>query len=124
MNPTDSFLARIDGVLAAGGVRTVHRAAEAGHAGMPQDASLMEQARIIVCLEGTATFLLKRGEGSAEVRLAPGEGLFVAPGRWVQARPRRPYTSMGVVFYAGSTRFYLMRGNPARERRLAGPAEM
>lgn len=114
MNQARDFCARIDGILDGGGIRAVTRAAEPGHAGMPREASLMEQARMIVCLEGAACFQLQRGGAAAEVALQPRDGLFVAPGRWVRAQPRQPYVSMGVVFYPALTRFYLMRGRPAR----------
>ena len=68
---------------------------------MERDASLMEHPRLIVCLEGAVDFEHK--EGAA--RLAPGDGLFVGPGRWVRARIRQSYVSMGVVFYANATGF-------------------
>jgi AraC-like DNA-binding protein len=107
-------MARADRILAGDGLRAVVRAVEVGHADIPHDASLMEQARLIVCLEGTAWFQLQGKDKVAEAALRPGDALFVAPGRWVKANPRQPYVSMGIVLYAGSTRFYLMRGRPTR----------
>lgn len=117
------FAARLEGVFAGGGVGAVARAVEAGHTGMPREASLMEQPRMIVCLEGRAGFEVKHGEGCATVTLAPRDGLFIAPGRWVRARVREPYVSMGVVFYAATTRFYLMRGRPGRDGHPGTPVE-
>lgn len=114
MDQALDFIARIDRVLDGDGLRTVGRAVEAGHADIPRDASLMEQARLIVCLESTAWFQLQGKDDVAEVVLKPGDALFVGPGRWVKANPRQPYVSMGIVFYGGSTRFYLMRGRPTR----------
>lgn len=119
MDSSATFSARIDALFAGQGVKSVQRAIEPGHAGMERDASLMEHPRLIVCLEGAVDFQHKEGVA----RLVPGDGLFVGPGRWVRARIRQPYVSMGVVFYANATRFYLMRGKPAREWRAGGPAE-
>ena len=123
MEPTERFLALIDGLFAAGGVARVHRAIEAGHSGMPRDASLMEQPRLIVCLEGSVAFQRKTAGSLDEVQLNPGEGLFVGPGRWVRSRPCQTYASVGVVFYASSTRFYRMQGKPSRDWRPGGPVE-
>jgi len=122
-SPPSSFAARLGGVFAGGGVEAVARAVEAGHTGMPREASLMEQPRLIVCLEGRAGFEVKRGEVVTTVTLAPRDGLFIAPGRWVRARVREPYVSMGVVFYAATTRFYLMRGRPERDGHPGTPVE-
>jgi AraC-like DNA-binding protein len=82
----------------------------------------MEQARLIVCLEGTAAFETSTGDGIGETRLEPRDGLFVAPGRWVRSRPRKAYVSMGVVFYTGKTRVYLMRSAAARDGRPREPS--
>jgi AraC-like DNA-binding protein len=112
-----SFEERLDRLLAGSGLRAVSRAVEPGHAGMPPDASLMDEARLIVCLEGMASFQRQESQSEKEVQLEPGDGLFVAPRRWVRARPRQPYVSMGIVFYAQATRFYLMRGQPGRNWR-------
>ena len=117
------FAARLAGIFANGGVGTVARSVESGHAGMPREASVMEQPRLIVCLEGRAGFELKRGEGGVAVALAPRDALFIAPGRWVRARVREPYVSMGVVFSAATTRFYLMRGRPGRDGHPGTPVE-
>lgn len=117
------FTELADRVLAAGGVGVLWRAVAPGHAGMPQDASLMDQARLIVCLEGRVGFGMTRGEGAGEVTLNPRDGLFVAPGRWVRARARTSYVSMGVVFYAESTRFYLMRSGATRGGHPGTPVE-
>ncbi len=117
------FAQGIEGVLAAGGVGAITRALEPGNAGMPRDASLMEHPRVMVCLEGRAVYEMKRGEAVTKVTLEPRDGLFVAPVRWVRARPREPYLLLGVVFYANATRFYLMRGRPARDGGPGVPAE-
>jgi AraC-like DNA-binding protein len=109
--------------LVTRGVSQVVRAVEPGHAGMPRDASVMDEPRCIVALEGEVGFQLREDEGVGEVTLRPGDGLFVAPGRWVRSRPRGSYTSMGAVFYRDAVRFYLMRATGASDRRLAGPAE-
>lgn len=117
------FLDRLDGVMAAGGVRRMTRVVEPGHAGMPRDASLMEQPRLILCLEGSVEFALKQAEECGTVRLARAEGLFAAPGRWIRARARAPYVSMGLVLYPDATRFYLMRGRPLRDGHPGTPVE-
>jgi len=117
------FLDRLDGVMAAGGVRQVARAVEPGHAGMPRDASLMEQARLILCLEGGVDFELKQADGRGAARLVRTDGLFAAPGRWIRARAREPYVSMGMVLYPDATRFYLMRGRPSRDGHPGTPVE-
>jgi len=109
--------------MAAGGVGRVERAVEPGHAGMPSDASLMEQPRLLLCLEGGID-LERKGQGRrGAIRLAPQEGLFVAPGRWVRARARQSYVSMGVVLYPETTRFYLMRGRPSHDGHPGTPVE-
>lgn len=117
------FLARLDAIRQAGGLARLARAEEAGHAGMPRDASLMEQPRLIVALEGTVEFERRSGEGKATVPLGAREALFVAPGRWVRARARAAYTSMGMVFYRDATRFYLMQGKPSRDGHPGTPVE-
>ncbi len=123
MSSSQAFMARIDGVLSAGGVGVVARAVRPGHAGIPRDASLMERPRLMVCLEGRAKYELMGESGPTSVNLDARDGLFVAPGRWVRARPREPYVLMGVVFYAASTRFYLMRGVASRDGRALAPVE-
>jgi AraC-like DNA-binding protein len=117
------FLQRSDSILRAGGLLRLIRADEAGHAGMPRDASLMEHARLIVALEGKVEFERRRGGHRVVEPLAPREGLFVVPGRWVRARAWEPYTSMGIVFYRDMTRFYLMQGKPARDGHPGSPVE-
>jgi AraC-type DNA-binding domain-containing proteins len=104
------FLARIDDLFARGEISRVEKLVDSGSSRMPADASLMEEARAIVCLDGQAAFRGERGE----IRLKAGEGLFVSGRCWVRAQPRQPYASMGVVFYANATRFYLMRGEAGR----------
>jgi len=123
MGLSADFSARIDSVFAGGGVNAVARALVSGHAGIPRDASLMEQPRLIVCLQGRAAYELKSVDGTSKVVLSPRDGLFVAPGRWVRARPEEPYVLMGVVFYLRATRFYLMRGVPVSDGRVFRPAE-
>jgi AraC-like DNA-binding protein len=123
MSPGHAFIARIDGVLSAGGVGEVARAVLPGHAGIPRDASLMELPRVMICLEDRAKYELNGESGTTNVSLAARDGLFVAPGRWVRARPREPYVLMGVVFYAAATRFYLMRGAADRDGRALAPVE-
>jgi len=123
MDPAARFTAWADRVLAAGGISALHRAVEPGHAGMPRDASLMEQARLIVGVEGSVAFGLAQAGRAGEVVLGPRDGLFVAAGRWVRARARAPYVSMGVVFYPESTRFYLMRSGAARGGHPGTPVE-
>ncbi len=123
MNPVSDFSARIDSVFAGGGVARLERAVVPGHAGIARDASLMEHPRLMVCLEGRAVYDLKGIEGAAQVTLAPRDGLFVAPGRWVRAKPVEAYSLMGAVFYPGLTRFYLMRGRPARAGAPIRPVE-
>lgn len=117
------FVIRIDDVLAAGGVARVVRADEAGHAGMPRDASLLEQPRLIIALEGQVEFERKQGEARRAEALSVRDALFVAPGRWVRARVRRSYASMGVVFLPEATRYYLMRSQPAPDGRPGTPVE-
>jgi AraC-like DNA-binding protein len=116
MAQADPFLTRIDAVLAGGGLVSLERSTEAGHAAMPADASLQEHPRLIVCLEGTANFLLARDGTAVEVSLPPRGALFVPAGYWVRAQPRQHYVSMGAVFYQHSTRFYLIRAKPGRAR--------
>lgn len=123
MEPSAEFGAKIEELFAHGGIRAAHRAVDPGHADMPRDASLLEQPRLIVCLGGEASFQRKQGESTGEVRLSPGDGLFVGPGRWVRARPRQRYLSMGVVFYPKTTRYYFMEGKPSRDWRAAGPVK-
>jgi AraC-like DNA-binding protein len=123
MELAQQFAACIVRIFSREGVGRVERALEAGHAGMPRDASLLQQPRLIVCLDGGVGFERQHGESRDVVQLAAGDGLFVAPGRWVRARVRRAYTSLGVVFYEHSTRFYLMRGAASQQWRPAGPAE-
>ncbi len=117
------FVARIDNVLSAGGVTRVARANEAGHVGMPGDASLMEQPRLIIALEGQVEFERKQGEARMAEMLAVRDVLFVAPGRWVRARVRKSYASMGVVFYPEATRYYLMRSQPTPDGHPGTPVE-
>lgn len=117
------FVARIDRVLASGGVTRVLRADQAGHAGMPRNASLMEQPRLIVALEGRVEFERKDGERRGSAILSERDVLFVTPGRWVRARARESYASMGIVFYAEATRFYLMRSNPTDDGHPGVPVE-
>lgn len=122
MNDPKDFVSRFDGLLDTG-ITKVTRVVERGHTGMPSDASLLNQARMIVCLEGKATFELQRRDSVAVTTLSSGEGLFVAPERWVRAQPQQPYVSMGAVFYPQSTRFYLVRGKPTRHWRPGNLAE-
>lgn len=117
------FAEMADRVLAAGGIVALRRAVAPGHDRMPRDASLIEQARLIVCLEGRIGFGMMGVEGTGEVTLNPRDGLFVAPGRWVRARARTSYVSMGMVFYAESTRFYLMRSRSACDGQPGTPVE-
>ena len=57
-SPPSPFAARLEGVFAGGGVEAVARAVEAGHTGMPREASLMEQPRLIMeALRGFASVL-------------------------------------------------------------------
>jgi AraC-like DNA-binding protein len=112
MNDPKEFVSRFDRVLDAG-ISQVTRAVERGNMGMPPDASLLNHARMIFCLEGRATFQMQQWGSIVAVGLSPGEGLFVAPQCWVRAQPQQPYLSMGVVFYPQVTRFYLKRGEPA-----------
>lgn len=119
----EPFATRLEKLFLAGGVGAVNRAVESGHSGMPHEASLMEQPRLVICLEGRACFELKCGESVTSVKLAPRDTLFIASGRWVRARVRESYVSMGVVFYAASTRFYLMRGRPGRNAHPGTPVE-
>lgn len=123
MEAAADFIRRIDRILTRGGIGIVRRAVEPGHSGMPEDASLLKQPRLIVGVEGIAVFELNVGAKTGEVALRARDALFVGPGRWVRARPRRTYGSMGVVFYAGSTRVYLMRGGPTRDDRPGKPSE-
>lgn len=123
MEPSSQFIALTDRVFTGGGIGAVGRAVEPGHSGMPRDASLMVQARLIVCLEGRVDFGLMRSGGPDELTLRPREGLFVGPGRWVRARARASYVSMGVVFYAESTRFYLMRSAATRDGHPGTPVK-
>lgn len=116
-------MGRIDRLLAGGGVRAVHRAIESGHTGMPRDASLMDQPRLIICLKGRVDFELKLGAKGAKVTLGARDGLFAAAGRWVRARSAMPYTSMGVVFYPDATRFYLMQAQPTPDGHPGMPVE-
>lgn len=109
------FQRHIDGVRAAGGLCRVVRADEPGHSGMPRDASLLEEPRLIVALAGSVEFERRDGEGKSAETLGLREALFVLPGRWVRARARAAYTSMGIVFYRDATRFYLMQGKPSRD---------
>ena len=118
-----AFLKRSDSILVEGGLVRLTRADEVGHAGMPRDASLMEHARLIVALEGEVEFERRRGGRRVVEPLTTREALFVAPGRWVRARAWEPYTSMGIVFYRDLTRFYLMKGKPARDGHPGTPVE-
>lgn len=122
-DPVSPFVARLDAVLAGGGIGRLARADESGHAGMPRDASLMEQPRLIVALEGKVEFELKRGEGRGAEMLAAGDALFVPPGKWVRARARQPYSSMGIVFHPERTRYYLMRAGVSRDGHPGTPVE-
>lgn len=117
------FLGHIDAIRASGGLRHVARADEPGHTGMPRDASLLEEPRLIVALAGAVEFERRRGEGKATESLAPGQALFVPPGRGVRARARAAYTSMGIVFYRDATRFYLMQCKPSRDGHPGTPVE-
>lgn len=104
------FIEKIDAILAGGGVERVEGLNDAGSTRMLADASLMIAPRMIVCLEGLAVFRGERGE----IRLPAGSGIFVGARCWVRAQPRQAYVSMGIVFYGGATRFYLMRGGVSR----------
>lgn len=117
------FLERSDVILRAGGLVRLVRADEAGHAGMPRDASVMEHPRLIVALAGRVEFERRCGDRGVVESLGPRESLFILPGRWVRARAWEPYTSMGVVFYRDATRFYLMQGKPARDGHPGTPVE-
>ncbi len=115
------FRDRIDRVLTADGIRGISRAVTPGHSEMPRNASLMNLPRMIVCLEGKVRFACKDGDLVGEVALNPHEGLFIGPGRWVLSRARERYVSLGVVFNAGTTRFYLMQADPARDVHPVAP---
>ena len=102
------FVRRFD-FLIKGAMRCRARAVEFGHFEMPAHASLIEHPRIILCLEGGAQFLMQRGQRSELVPLAPQEGIFIGPRRWVCAIPKKPYICMGVIYYPDYTRLYLTR---------------
>lgn len=123
MSSSFDYPGQIDRVFAEGGVGRVERAAVPGHAGISREASILQHPRLMVCVEGQAVYELNSIRGAVRVTLGPRDGLFVAPGRWVRARPVAPYALMGVVFYPGSTRFYLMRGQTARVGRPIRPAD-
>jgi len=122
MNDPQAFSSRFDRFLDIGITKTT-RAVERGNIGMPADASLLNQPRMIVCLEGKATFQLQQWGSMAVVKLSPGEGLFIASQCWVRAQPQQPYLSMGVVYYPQVTRFYLKRGDPAEKLQPGNLAE-
>lgn len=123
MSSSFDYQGQIERVFAEGGVGRVERAVVPGHAGISREASILEHPRLMVCVEGRAVYELKGMEGAVRVMLGPCDGLFVAPGRWVRARPVEPYALMGAVFYPGSTRFYLMRGRTARAAQSIRPAD-
>lgn len=91
---------------------SVTRVVEFGYKGMPAEASVQPAARIIVCLRGTAHYTAQRGQ----IRLGVGDGLFIAPGKWIKATPRCSYLTLGVVFEA-SPRCYLSRPQRQANRR-------
>ncbi|MDP0495255.1 MAG: helix-turn-helix transcriptional regulator [Verrucomicrobiota bacterium JB024] len=92
---------------------SVTRVVEFGYKGMPIEASVHSEARIIICLRGTAHYAAQHGH----VRLRAGDGLFIAPGKWIQATPQRHYLTLGVVFESAAPRCYLSLPERQPDRR-------
>jgi AraC-like DNA-binding protein len=110
MSIKNLFLGHIDHLIQKSDLHCRKLVIEAGHFGMPANASLLGYPRIIICLKGTAHFLMQSGMRAEEVRIGVREGIFIAPNRWILAAPHKQYTCLGVIFYPDFTRFYLSRG--------------
>ncbi len=102
------------GAVADGGLTGIARMLESGHKGMPPDASILSDSRLILCLNGTAHYEGQQGGKPRVIRITRGEALFVAPNKWVRAAPTRSYLVLGLVFEKEALRLYLL--GPRRNR--------
>lgn len=76
--------------------------------GGPAPAYFMEAPRIILVLEGCATFLtIDPTETLIDVK--PGQMLFLAPYTWIAPVPREPYSSLGITFRNDYTRLIITK---------------
>lgn len=69
----------------------------------PAVSFFMESPRLILVLEGVATFL-KVQEGEERFDVVPGQMLFLAPHIWLAPVPRQAYKSLGITFREDATR--------------------
>lgn len=99
---------RLLGAVADRGLAGIERVLEIGHKGMPPDASILSNPRLILCLKGTAHYEGQCDGKPGVFRLGRGGALFVGPDKWIRAAPRRPYLVLGLVFETESLRFYLL----------------
>lgn len=74
----------------------------------PAVSYFMEAPRLILVLEGVATFLTVQ-EHEERLDLNPGQILFLAPNTWLAPVPRQPYKSLGITLRSDSTRLIITK---------------
>lgn len=80
----------------------------------PPASFFMEAPRIILVLEGRATFLTVVEGVETRSDLVPGQLLFLSPYTWIAPVPRVAYRSLGVTFRNDSTRLIITTRRPMR----------
>jgi AraC-like DNA-binding protein len=80
----------------------------------PPASFFMEAPRIILVLEGRATFLTVVDDAESRFDLVPGQLLFLAPYTWISPVPRESYRSLGITFRQDSTRLIITTRRPMR----------
>ncbi|KAB2911470.1 MAG: helix-turn-helix transcriptional regulator [Dechloromonas sp.] len=74
----------------------------------PEVSFFMEAPRLILVLEGVATFLTVQGR-EERFDVTPGQILFLAPHTWLAPVPRQPYRSLGITLRSDSTRLIITK---------------
>ncbi|MBP8255824.1 MAG: helix-turn-helix transcriptional regulator [Opitutaceae bacterium] len=74
----------------------------------PAVSFFMEAPRLILVLEGVATFLTVQAR-EERFEVAPGQILFLAPQTWLSPVPRQPYKSLGITLRNDSTRLIITK---------------
>lgn len=116
MDPTAAYFARLINRLARdGGVRRTYLATEAGIPPQGRALSYLSVPRLSLCLRGTARYDIRRGSGTVEITVRPGEILYMLPDCGMMPTRGSSYQSLGILFHPDFTRFLLGECKPSHD---------
>lgn len=98
----------------------VHVAVESGELSAGVYSAMRTSPQLIFCVDGEATYWIRRDGAPSRITLRPGEAVVLPGGVWISVDPHAHYRTFGVSLFPEMIHCYLVQPGRRGQPRIAG----